>query len=293
MIGKPEDLERADTAGALRRPVLRVRGADPREGRLDTVAVEEPLEIRVDGETVATTMRTPGRDADLALGFLFAEGIVGGADDVGRVTRVDLPGNVVDVVSASGRPIDVARVLAGRRWATTTSACGVCGRRTIDDLLARVPHLAPGAALTAREIVEAMRRLAAAQAIFARTGGLHGAAILDGGELLDSAEDVGRHNAVDKVVGALLRRHRLGRGAPAPPALLVVSGRTSFEIVQKATAAGIACVAGVSAPSSLAVDLAQAAGVMLVGFARGEGFNVYSHAERLADEPARSGESTH
>jgi FdhD protein len=274
--------------------MLRVRGAAPREGLLDAVAVEEPLEIRVDGETVATTMRTPGRDPDLALGFLFAEGIIAGAEEVGRVSRTDLPGNMIDVVSAGGRRIEVERVLAGRRWATTTSACGVCGRRSIDDLLARLPRLPPGATVSRPEVVEAMRRLSASQPIFARTGGLHGAAVLDAGALIEAAEDVGRHNAVDKVVGALLLRGRVGRGAPEPgSSLLVVSGRTSFEIVQKAAAAGIPCVAGVSAPSSLAIDLAQAAGILLVGFVRGEGFNVYANAQRLVDAPQHAAASTH
>jgi len=273
-----------ERGGSVGRPVLRIRGADPPQGHLDVVAVEEPLEIRVDGETVATTMRTPGRDPDLALGFLFAEGIIGGASEVGHISSSDLPGNIIDVTSAGGPKIDVERVLAGRRWSMTTSACGVCGRQTIDDLLARVPQLPPGSAVSSAQVVEAMRRLAASQPIFARTGGLHAAAILDGGGLLGSAEDVGRHNAVDKAVGALLRRGLVGRGASSPgPSLLAVSGRTSFEIVQKAAAAGIACVAGVSAPSSLAIDLAQAAGVLLIGFVRGDGFNVYANAHRLVE----------
>jgi FdhD protein len=282
-------IERGEQAGSVRCITTRIRGSGPREGRLDAVAVEEPLEIRVDGETVAVTMRTPGRDGDLALGFLFAEGIISGPADVGGVSHCGRPGdesygNVLDVHSAGGHRIDVDRVLEGRRWTTTTSACGVCGRRTIDDLLARIRRLPPGVVVSPHQVVEAMEQLAASQPIFARTGGLHAAAVLDGGALVECAEDVGRHNAVDKVVGALLRHGRVGHGATEPaPTLLAVSGRTSFEIVQKATAAGIACVAGVSAPSSLAIDLARSAGVLLVGFVRGEGFNAYSGEYRLLD----------
>jgi FdhD protein len=266
--------------------------AGVREGRLDAIAVEEPLEIRVDGEAVATTMRTPGRDVDLALGFLLAEGIIAGPEDVGSAAHCGRPGdegygNVLDVRSAGGHRIDVDRVLAGRRFTTTTSACGVCGRRTVDDLLARMPHLPPGVTLSPEEVAAGVRRLAAAQPLFARTGGLHAAAILDGSlALAAAAEDVGRHNAVDKAVGALLRQGRVGRGGAAPPlALLAVSGRTSFEIVQKAAVAGIPCVAGVSAPSSLAVELARSAGLLLVGFVRDGGFNVYAGEARLVDAP--------
>jgi FdhD protein len=292
---EPSVIQRGEAGGAVGRPVLRIRGVASREGPpgavMDAVAVEEPLEIRVDGETVATTMRTPGRDPDLALGFLFAEGIIGAAAEVGSMVSSGLPGNVIDVTSAGGRKIDVQRVLAGRRWATTTSACGVCGRRTIDDLLARVPLLPPGAVISSSQVVDAMRRLTSSQPIFARTGGLHAAGILDEEGRLESAEDVGRHNAVDKAVGALLRRGLVGRGVPGP-SLLVVSGRTSFEIVQKATAAGIPCVAGVSAPSSLAIDLAQAAGVLLIGFVRGDGFNVYASAHRLAQPDSAAASST-
>ncbi len=285
-------VERGEPRGAVRRRMTRVREAGAREGRLDAVVVEEPLEIQVDGETVATTMRTPGRDADLALGFLFAEGIIAGAGDVGSVAHCGRPGeegfgNTVPVRSSGGHVIDVDRVLEGRRWTTTTSACGVCGRRTIDDLLARVTPVPPGGRVAPHQVLAAMRRLAAAQPVFARTGGLHAAAALDGAALVEAAEDVGRHNAVDKVVGALLRRGRVGQGGALgpPPTLLAVSGRTSFEIVQKAIAAGIACVAGVSAPSSLAVDLAARGGVLLIGFVRAGAFNVYAGEERLLDEP--------
>ncbi len=257
------------------------------ERHADAVAVEEPLEIRVDGDTVAVTMRTPGADGDLSLGFLFAEGMIAGAGDVGSAAHCGRPGeegygNVVDVRSAGGHRIDPERILEGRRWATTTSACGVCGRRSIEGLLTRCAPVGESPALAAEEILRCMARLSGVQPVFSRTGGLHAAAAFgEGGTLLASAEDVGRHNAVDKVVGALLRRGQPGRPGPAAARLLAVSGRTSFEIVQKAAAAGIPVVAGVSAPSSLAVELAREAGIALVGFARGDRLNVYTHAGRI------------
>jgi len=287
-----------EAEGISRRDLVAMSEAGESRARSDFVAVEEPLEIRVDGETVAVTMRTPGQDADLALGFLFAEGIIAGPDDVGSVAHCGHPGeegygNVVEVRSAGGHRIDPERVLEGARWSTTTSACGVCGRRSIDGLLSRCAPLAREGRLAPEQVVRAMARLSAAQPIFARTGGLHASAVFDAdGEVLASAEDVGRHNAVDKAVGSLLRGRQLGVARPLGPrpALLAVSGRASFEIVQKATAARIPVVASVSAPSSLAVDLAAGAGLTLVGFARGDRFNVYANAWRLggsaAAEPA-------
>jgi len=270
--------------GAVHRGVVRVGPGGSSTRHEDAIAVEEPLEIRVDGETVAVTMRTPGQDAELALGFLFAEGIIAGAGDVGTVAHCGHPGdegygNVVDVRSAGGHRIDVDRVLEGRRWSTTTSACGVCGRRSIEGLLERCAPLPPGERVPVAEAARAVERLAASQPVFARTGGLHASVIhAAGGEVLSSAEDVGRHNAVDKAVGTLLRRGSLGVERPAgpAPAILAVSGRTSFEIVQKAAAARIPCVASVSAPSSLAIDLAEAVGITLLGFVRSGSFNLYT-----------------
>ena len=262
------------------------------ERRPDAVAVEEPLEVRVDGETVAVTMRTPGTDGDLALGFLLAEGMITGAADVGSVAHCGRPGeegygNVIDVHSAGGHRIDPERVLEGRRWSTTSSACGVCGRRSIDGLLARCAPVGDAPVLPASGILRCMARLSELQPVFSRTGGLHAAAAFGDDEaLLASAEDVGRHNAVDKVVGALLRRGMAGTPDGARARLLTVSGRTSFEIVQKAAAAGIPVVAGVSAPSSLAVELARGAGIALVGFARGDRLNVYTHERRIATGPS-------
>jgi FdhD protein len=258
----------------------------------DTVAVEEPLEVRVDGETVAVTMRTPGSDADLALGFLFAEGMIGGAADVGSVAHCGRPGeegygNVIGVHSAGGHRIDPDRVLEGRRWSTTSSACGVCGRRSIDGLLERCAPVGDAPQIAPEEILRDMARLAQLQPVFARTGGLHAAAAFAaGGTLLASAEDVGRHNAVDKVVGALLRGGIVGGASGVGAALLAVSGRTSFEIVQKGAAARIPVVSGVSAPSSLAIELARATGIALCGFVRGDRLNVYTHAGRVVGAAA-------
>lgn len=255
----------------------------------DSLAVEEPLEIRVDGETIATTMRTPGADADLALGFLFAEGILARAADVSALVHCGRPGeegygNVLDVRSAGGMRLDPDRVLEGRRFVPTTSACGVCGRRAIEGLIARIVPLPRGRTLPASLVHTAMDALPRVQPAFASTGGLHAAvALAEDGSVLAAAEDVGRHNAVDKVVGALVRAGRVGEGAPAgaEPAILAVSGRTGFEIVQKAAAARVALVASVSAPSSLAVDLAERAGLTLCGFVRGGTMNVYAHPWRV------------
>lgn len=286
-------MERSPPAPGTGRPGPVVTRRVVRDGAeaLDELAVEEPLEIRVDGDAVAVTLRTPGRDADLALGFLFAEGIVAGPEDVGAATHCGRPGdegygNVLDVRSAGGVTIDPDRILEGKRFLPVGSACGVCGRRSIDQVLLRVPKVAPGAPVPRALVRAAMEALHRSQPVFARTGGLHGALAVDrGGAPLASAEDIGRHNAVDKVVGALLRAGRVGPRAPAEgrPAVLAVSGRAGFEIIQKAAMAGIPVVASVSAPSSLAADLAIEAGVTLLGFVRGERMNAYAHEERLAD----------
>jgi FdhD protein len=279
---------------AVREPDVRVAMREVvRAGvpAMDAVAVEEPLEIRVDGEPVATTMRTPGADADLALGFLFAEGIVTGRADVASVAHCGRPGdegygNVVDVVSAAGMRLDPERLLDGHRVAPISSACGVCGRRSIEALAARVRPLDPARRVATGLLVAAIEAISRSQPAFSRTGGLHAAVLLgDDGAILAAAEDVGRHNAVDKVVGALLRAGTIGAGArpSAGPAVLAVSGRTGFEIVQKAAAAGVPAVASISAPTSLAVDLAGAAGLTLAGFVRGGAMNVYAHPERLKE----------
>jgi FdhD protein len=274
-------------------------GAGPAT-RADSIAIEEPLEIRVATEPVAITMRTPGDDARLALGFLLSEGIIRSIDDVGAVSHCGRPGdegfgNVIDVTAAPGVSLDVDKVQATRRGTLTTSACGVCGRRSVDDLLAICGQLPPGPTVDLRVLASATERLLGAQHNFSQTGGVHAAAAMNAqGQVLATFEDVGRHNAVDKVIGALIQERRVSaesaiRSAaqllPSPasaPALLVVSGRASFEIVQKATIARIPIVASVSAPSSLAIDLAQRSRITLAGFVRNGSLNVYTHPERLA-----------
>lgn len=285
MAGPPEA---AIAPRLVHRSVVTDPGAAPRE---DAIAVEEPLEIRIAGDPVAVTMRTPGDDGDLALGFLYGEGIVERAADVGTVAHCGRPGsegygNVIDVAPGAGTSLAWERVEATRRGTLTTAACGVCGRRSIDDLLAACVPLPPGPAIARDTVLRAIDEMREAQSLFERTGGTHAAAAYTaGGRRLVGREDVGRHNAVDKVVGALLRDRLVGQGA-APgaggPALLVVSGRASFEIVQKAIRARLPAVASVSAPTSLAVDLAGRAGLTLAGFVRGRRINVYAHPARLA-----------
>ena len=253
-----------------------VRGARGPIGEAsDTVAIEAPLEIRLDGAPFSVTMRTPGADRDLAAGFLFTEGIVTGLADIAGVTAAP---DIVDVTLAPARAAAVAARRDARRQVTTTSSCGMCGRPDLASTRLTAPVLIPSQPVSADVVVALPARLAACQATFAETGGLHAAALCDrDGQVLDSAEDVGRHNAVDKIVGRRLLAGRL----PAEEALLFVSGRTSFEIVQKAWLAGIPIVAAVSAPSSLAIELAAEAGITLIGFVRGDRFNVYTHADRI------------
>lgn len=248
----------------------------------DRVAIEEPLEIRLAGDPLAVTMRTPGDDRFLAVGFLFAEGIIGALEDLGGVAHCgrlgdDGYGNTLDVLLAPGVALAPALLEGTRRGTLTTASCGVCGRRSIDDLLARVGALETDLTIDRALLASAPGLLAHHQPRFARTGGVHAAAaITSEGAVLAHAEDVGRHNAVDKVVGQLLYRRALGA-----PAILAVSGRVSFEIVQKAAAAKIPIVAAVSAPTSLAIDLAERAGVTLAAFVRGARMNLYTHRARV------------
>jgi FdhD protein len=263
-------------------PVVRSTGGGASE---DLVAVEEPLEIRLAGETVAVIMRTPGEDHLLALGYLFAEGLISRAEDAAAVFHCgrlgeEGHGNVIEVSPASGAAIAWERLDASRRGGVTSSACGVCGRAAVDDLLAGLPPLPPGPGVPAAAVSLAMERLRRHQPTFQATGGTHAAALWDAdGGLVAAHEDVGRHNAVDKVVGALLLAR--AAGARPVPAVLAMSGRGGFEIVQKAARAGVPVVACVSAPTTLAVAVAQAAGVTLCGFVRGDRMNVYAHPGRL------------
>ena len=243
----------------------------------DEVAVEEPLQIRLAGELFVTTMRTPGDDEALVLGLLWSEGLIAGLADISAIAPCGQPGEqVLDVRPGPGT---VFRIDGARRGTLTTASCGVCGRAQIDDLLARIEPQAPrDVAISA--VDRALSALRVAQPRFERTGALHAAAALDEhGEVLASAEDIGRHNAVDKVVGMLLSGRML-----TDARILVVSGRTSFEIIQKVASAGISTVVAVSGPTSLAIDLAKSAGIVLIGFAREGRMNVYTHSERLVRE---------
>lgn len=250
----------------------------------DALAVEEPLEIRLAGGSVAVTMRTPGHDADLALGFLYTEGIIHGRADVHSVAHclTDDPlaqGNIINV-----NPVDPA-IVDPSRWQRnfyTTSSCGVCGKASIDAVRLHTPPLNADLTVTPALLYRLPARLEAAQRLFGQTGGLHAAGLFDAtGTLVTLREDVGRHNAVDKVIGDALRRNAL----PLDRHVLLVSGRASFEIVQKALMARIPIVAAISAPSSLAVDLARSVGMTLVGFLRPAGdsgrFNLYTAPQRI------------
>ena len=258
--------------------------ADLRETVCDKVAIEEPLEIRLgfdagDGRetcSVSITMRTPGDDEELAAGFLFGESIVRSRDDI-AVVKPCRGDNTVRVELDDDVAVDLDRL---KRHFYTSSSCGVCGKASLDAL-----HVQGCAALTGQlqighaDLVELPNKLRDAQATFEETGGLHAAAAFDSaGQLVVVREDVGRHNAVDKVVGALLNDGRV----PAGDLGLIVSGRASFELVQKALVAGMPMLVAVGAPSSLAVELAQEFNVTLVGFLRGESFNVYAAKERIA-----------
>jgi FdhD protein len=271
----------------VRRRVLRIRDGVPAH-RPDTLAAEEPMEIRVGGRPLTVTMRTPGDDFDLAAGFLAGEGVVHAADDVtgirycaGATADGGNTYNVVDIALAPGVALPAASL---ERNFYTTSSCGLCGKASLDAVrMARRWSVAEDPLSVGPELLAALpERLRAAQRVFDSTGGLHAAGLFTAdGELLCLREDVGRHNAVDKVVGHALRSGLL----PLRETLLMVSGRASFELVQKAVLAGIPLLAAVSAPSSLAVDLAAESGLTLVGFLRGTSMNVYTGAERLASEP--------
>ncbi len=260
-------------------------GRGPAGPTRDLAAVEEPLEVRLHGQPFAVIMRTPGEDRALAAGFLLSEGVVRTADDIGAVEHCRHPArpdghNVVDVYLLGEPRAALDAMLADRRKVLTNSSCGLCGRLTIDSLKTRATTLPVTWTMTAKVAASLPDRLRERQRVFEGTGGLHAAGLFTSDGVCEaSAEDVGRHNAVDKVIGAMLLEDRLPIAAHA----LAVSGRTSFEIVQKAWLAGIGLVCAVSAPSSLAIDLADEAGITLLGFARDGGFNVYTHPARLPE----------
>ncbi|KOV92677.1 formate dehydrogenase [Streptomyces sp. NRRL B-1140] len=268
-----------------RRKVIRIRDGVV-SGRADTLVAEEPMEIRLNGKPLAITMRTPGDDFALAAGFLVSEGVLAGQQDLqnivycaGATDDGSNTYNVVDVKTAPGLEIPDITL---ERNVYTTSSCGLCGKASLDAVrtTTRWPVAdTPPLRITPELLASLPDRLRAAQRVFDRTGGLHAAALFsEAGELLDVREDVGRHNAVDKLVGRALQNGEL----PLSRAILLVSGRASFELAQKAVMAGIPVLAAVSAPSSLAVDLAAEAGLTLVGFLRGGSMNVYAGEDRIA-----------
>jgi len=263
-------------------PVLRI-GPGQVVRRSDTLAVEEPLEIRLDGQPFVVTMRTPGDDVDLVHGLLHSEGVIASAADLVGARYCDGVGpdglNTYNVLDVALAPTAVPPSAENRRQVVTTSACGVCGTTSIDQVVRQTCHpLGEGLRLPAALVSAAPDRLREQQHAFDKTGGLHAAGLMTAdGVIVCSREDVGRHNAVDKVVGWALRQGRV----PLSDLVLVVSGRASFELTQKAVLAGLPMMVAVSAPSSLAAELATEAGLTLVGFVRGERMNIYSHPERV------------
>jgi FdhD protein len=246
----------------------------------DAVAVEAPLEIRVDGRSIAVIMRSPGRDRELAAGFLLSEGVIASPADLFEVSlcpSATKGASVVDVLVSSPEKIDFDRLT---RHVFTASSCGICGKTSMDAALAVHPPLPvdPSPIIDAATLFSLPDKQRAAQTAFSQTGGQHAAALFNtSGHLLALEEDVGRHNAVDKISGAALLAHRW----PLSNSILLLSGRASFELIQKALAARIPIVASIGAPSSLAVSLAESAGITLVGFLRNHRANLYSHPSRL------------
>ncbi|MFC3491681.1 formate dehydrogenase accessory sulfurtransferase FdhD [Glycomyces rhizosphaerae] len=267
----------------VRRKTTRLAGAH-RSERVDTLAVEEPLELRVGGESLQVTMRTPGDDFDLATGFLLSEGVITKPGDVLSMrycAGVDANGeqtyNLLDIALAAGV---AAPPKSAKRNTTVTSACGVCGKDSLEDVRTKAAwSVAEDDTMVSAEVLASLPdRLRQSQKIFDRTGGLHAAGLFTAdGKLLTAKEDVGRHNAVDKVIGQALREGLV----PLRGTVLAVSGRASFELVQKAVMAGIPALAAVSAPSSLAADLAEESGLTLAGFVRDDTMNLYSRPDRI------------
>ena len=251
------------------------------EEREDLLAMEEPLEIRVEGHPVAVVMRTPGHDEDLAAGFLLSEGVVNSPADIFEISRCpsqqgeETPGNVVDVLLRDQSVFDPASLT---RHVFTSSSCGICGRATLDAVFQSFAPVEANWTLPVESLTAFPDRLREAQTTFALTGGLHATGLFDReGGLVELREDVGRHNAVDKIIGWALRHGDL----PLQDHALMLSGRVSFELMQKALAAGIPLVAAISAPSSLAVEFARESNQTLVGFLRGENFNLYAGGQRI------------
>jgi FdhD protein len=289
-------LEKTGTGKARRGSKTRVRVRVVEDGqarvRPDTLATEEPMEMRlISGgarQTVAVTMRTPGADFELAAGFLYGEGIVSSPEDIKKISYcvdADLDAeqryNIVNVELQGGGDYDLRPL---ERHFYTTSACGVCGKASLEQLELRdCPVIPPGPKVATETIYSLPGKLREAQGLFEATGGLHAAALFDAeGNLVALKEDVGRHNATDKLIGWALLEGRI----PLSDHIVMVSGRSSFEIMQKCLAAGVPIVCAISAPSSLAVDVARQFNMTLIGFLRGNRFNVYAGSERIRPEPA-------
>ncbi len=258
--------------------ILRCRAGAPPKRKKDRLATEEPLEIRVRGRSVVVTMRTPGHDDELAAGFLLTEGLLKERGDVVEIApcqRGAAPENTINVFLTPAIQVDFQRLT---RHVFAASSCGLCGKTTIEAVHQHFAPVVSPVTIQSKTLLRLPARLRAAQKTFAQTGGLHAAAVFDTrGRLVVLREDVGRHNAVDKVIG----HGFLNRQLPFDAHVLLVSGRASFEIMQKALAARIPIVAAVSAPSSLAVEFARESGQTLVGFLRGPTMNIYSHAKRI------------
>ncbi len=276
----------APRPGKSRKAQIQVFESGVAQTRADVVSTEEPLEIRLlaggERQTVAVTMRTPGADFELAAGFLFSEGIVGERAAIRAISYCldatverEQRYNIVNVAIHSSSLPDLVRL---ERHFTITSACGVCGKASLEALRVYCAQLPPGPTVAPAIITSLPEQLRATQDQFAATGGIHAAALFTAaGQLVALREDVGRHNALDKLIGWALLNNRL----PLHDHIVLVSGRSSFEIVQKCVSAGVPLIAAISAPSSLAIDTAREFGATLVGFVRGERFNVYAGAERV------------
>jgi FdhD protein len=265
----------------IAREAIKWRGGVRRTASREALATEEPLEIRLGGKRFTVTMRTPGHDEELVAGFLFAEGFIESAAELGEIRRVrtrkgGVEANIVDVILAV--PADGLRERLRRNF-TISSSCGLCGKTSIDAIRRRVTPARGDARMAGAALPRMAMHMRDAQRVFEATGGLHAAALFDlHGNLHALREDIGRHNAVDKIVGWALGRGML----PLGDSVMMVSGRASFEIVQKAAAAGVPILAAVSAPSSLAAELADEVGLTLAGFVRDGSFNLYTHPERFA-----------
>jgi FdhD protein len=264
--------------GTVRTELLRCSVGSTPQRACDTIVAEEPLEIRVHGRSVTVTMRTPGHDRELAAGFLFSEGIIhatGDLVDIAPCLQADSPENALNVFVAPNVKVDFEKLA---RFGFAASSCGLCGKATIDSVSQQFPPISSNFRLPAEEIAALPDRMRAAQKAFSATGGLHAAAIFDArGNLVVVREDIGRHNAVDKVLGYALLQGLL----PFDSHVLLVSGRISFEIVQKSLAGRVPILCAISAPSSLAVELARESNQTLVGFLRGKAMNIYSVPQRI------------